>query len=283
MFRRLSSVLKDYVANAGVLTLVVVLAVGGTVTAVFGDTALRVATFVPASVVVLGMFIALEANRKQWRTRAERDQRLLAHYCDILQDRFTYWRIRDWDERVVVDAAGNTRQFITVRVLVESEDLDFFRIRMGCRWKQPLKYRKRVRVQVRSLEVDGLGGTRADTTTSWLHDGRLEILTHFASPIEKDELLNLSIEVDWPGKCQPLMNNEPDEFVMRFTQHIERASWTIVLPANTQVAVDPVGLRSGEDSFEVRKRVDNDGNSEVRLVARAIEPYRLFGLRLDQK
>jgi hypothetical protein len=283
MLRHLPRWLKDYVANAGVLTLVVVLAVGGTVTAVFGDTNLRVATFVPASMVVLGMFIALEANRKQWRARAERDQRLLAHYCDILQDRFTYWRVKDWDERVVVDSHGNAHQYITVRVLVESEDLDFFRIRMGCRWKQPVKYRKKVKVQVRSLEVDGLGGTRADTTTAWLYDGRLEILTHFASPIEKDELLNLAIEIDWPNKCQPLMNREPDEFVMRFTQHIERAAWTIVLPPGTQVAVDPVGLRSGEDSFEIKKRVDNAGSAEVRLVARAIEPYREFGLRLDQK
>jgi hypothetical protein len=231
----------------------------------------------------LSMVIVIARSRTQWRKRAERDQRLLGHYCDILQDRFSYWRIKDWDERVVVDAKGNARQYITVRVLVESDDVDFFRVRMGAHWKQPLKYRKKVKVWVRSLEVDGLGGTRSDITTSWLHDNRLEVLTHFSSPVEKNELINLTMEIEWPKKCAPLMSGKPDDFVMRFTRHIERTNWAIVLPAGTEVYMDPIGLKTGEDSYEVKQRVDGDGNTEVRLTAKDIEPYRRFGIRLDQK
>jgi hypothetical protein len=287
MFRRFLAWLEEYVADTGVIALVGaatgILAFGGTMSTVFGATSFRAAAFVAAIVTVLGIFVTLAGSRRHWRRRAEQDQRLLARYCNILQDRFNYWRIKDWDEIVMVDAKGNARQRVTVRVLVESEDLDFFRIRMGCRWNQPVKYRRKVKVKVRSLEVDGLGGTRVDTTTSWLYDGRLEILTHFTSPLEKDEQLNLAIEVDWPKKCAPLMNHEPDEFVMQFTHHIERAAWTVILPTGTQVYVDQVGLKSGEDSFEVHKGVNSAGESEVRLVARAIEPYRQFGMRLDQK
>lgn len=286
MLRRFLAWFEEYIADVGAMTLIGavtgILAFGGTLSTIFGDTGLRAAAFVAVIVSALGVLTALATSRRQWKHRAEQDQRLLAHYCDILQSRFNYWRIRDWDETVVVDNHGNAHQYIVVRVVVESEDLDFFRARLGCRWKQPVKYRKRVKVKVRSLKVDGLGGTRLNTTTSWLYDGRLEILTHFSSSVEKNDQLNLAIEIDWPGKCQPLMTGQPDEFVMQFTQHIERATWTIVLPAGTQVSVDPVGLRTGEDSFDVRKRVNSAGDSEVRLSAHAIEPYRLFGMRLDQ-
>jgi hypothetical protein len=247
------------------------------------DSPVRIAALGVVLLAALGVIILLATSRRQWRKRAEQDQRLLAHYCDILQDRFSYWRIKDWDETVVVDPKGNTRQYVTARVLVESEDLDFFRVRMGCRWKQPIKYRKKVKVKVRSLEVDGLGGTRSDITTSWLHDGRLEILTHFSSPIEKNELISLVMEIEWPKKCAPLMTGQPDEFTMRFTQHIERANWKIILPVGTQVYVDLIGLRADEDSYEVKQRVNGAGESEVRLTAHAIEPYRYFGMRLDQK
>jgi hypothetical protein len=287
MFKRFLSWLEEYIADAGVIGLVGavtgILAFGGTLSVVFGDPGLRAAAFAAAILAALGTFIVLATSRKQWRKRAEQDQRLLARYCDILLDRFSYWRIKDWDETVIVDANGNARQYVTIRVLVESEDLDFFRVRMGCHWKQPLKYRKKVKVWVRSLERDGVGGTRSDTTTSWLHDGRLEVLTHFSSPVEKNEQLNLAMEVDWPKKCAPLMNGDPDDFVMTFTQHIERATWTVVLPPGTQVYVDPIGLRAGEDRYDVKQRVNGAGDTEVRLVARGLEPYRKFGLRLDQK
>jgi hypothetical protein len=247
---------------------------------------------VPAYVLVVTAVVALAAislavsfarRAAQWQKRAERDQRLLGHYCDILQDRFSYWRIKDWDERVVIDAKGNARQYITVRVLVESEDVDFFRVRMGAHWKQPLKYRRKVKVWVRSLQVDGLGGTRSDITTTWLHDNRMEVLTHFSSPVEKNELINLTMEIDWPRKCAPLMGGKPDDFTMRFTRHIERTNYVVVLPPGTEVYMDPIGLRTGEDSYEVTQRVDGDGNTEVRLLAKDIEPYRRFGVRLDQK
>jgi hypothetical protein len=247
------------------------------------DSIVRIVAFRVAFVAVAVLIATLASSRNQWRKRAERDQRLLAHYCEILQDRFSYWRVKDWDETIVVDPQGNAKQFVTVKVLVESEDLDFFRVRMGCRWTQPVKYRKKVKVKVRSLEVNGLGGTRSDITTSWLHDGRLEILTHFGTPIEKNEQLNLVMEIEWPKKCAPLMRGEPDEFTMRFTQHIEKATWRVVLPAGTQVYVDLIGLRADEDSYEVKQRVTGEGESEVRLTAYAIEPYRNFGMRLDQK
>ncbi|MCE7002132.1 hypothetical protein LWC34_04720 [Kibdelosporangium philippinense] len=287
MLKRFLAWLEDYVADAGVIGLsgavLGILAFGGTLSAVFGNSGIRAATFTAAILAIAGLFAWLAASRKYWHDRAQRDQRLLAHYCNILHDRFNYWRIKDWDETVVVDERGNAKQLVKARVLVESDDLDFFRVRLGSHWKQPVADRKRVKVKVRSLEHDGIGGTRSDTTTSWLHDGRLEVLTHFNSPLEKNDIVNLAIELDWPRKCFPLMHGEPDDFVMRFARHIEKATWTIILPAGTKVYVDPVGLRPEEDSYEVRQRVNAAGDSELRLSVKDIEPYRRFGVRLDQK
>lgn len=287
MLKRLLTWLEDYVVDTGVIgvpaAVLGILAFGGTLSAVFGDSGIRAAAFAATILAVLGMFILLATSRKQWRNRAEQDQRLLAHYCDILHDRFSYWRIKEWNETVFVDPKGNVKQHVTARVLVESEELDFLRVRMGANWNQPLKYRKRVKVHVRSLEHNGLGGTRSDTTTSWLHDGRLQILIHFSSPLEKNDVVNLVFELEWPMKCYPLMHGKPDEFAMRFTRNLEKLTCTIVLPVGTKVYVDLVGLRPDEDHYEIRQRVNSGGDSEVRLTVRDIEPYRRFGVRLDQK
>jgi hypothetical protein len=287
MFRRFLAWLEDYIADAGIVGLVGavtgILAFGGTLSAIFGNSGVKSAAFAAAILAALGMFILLAASRIQWRKRAEQDQRLLTHYCNILQERFNSWRITDWNETIVVDVNGDTRQRITVHAVVESEELELFRVRIGCRWNQSPRYRRKVKVKVQSLEADGMGGTRPDTITSWLIDGRLEILTHFNQPIGKNEQLDLSMEIDWPKKCAPLMNGEPDEFVMRFTRYIENTTWTIILPAGTRVYVDLVGLKPLADSYEVQRSVNSAGNSEIRLTARAIEPYRLFGLRLDRK
>jgi hypothetical protein len=265
-----------------IASVVGILALGGTLSVVLRNTDVLIAALGAAMVVVLGRCIALASSRKRWRERAEQDQRLLAHYCDVLQDRFSYWRIKDWDETVVVDEQGNARQYITVRVLVESEELDFFRVRMGCRWDQPAKYRKKVKVKVRSLEVDGVGGTRPDTTTTWLPDNRLEVLTHFSTALEKDEQLNLAMEIDWPKKAAPLFRGEPDDFFMRFTRYIEKANLAIVLPPGTEVYMDLIGLRPEEDDYQLEQQVTESG-TEVRLRAFAIEPYRRFGVRLDRR
>jgi hypothetical protein len=287
MFRRFLAWFEDYVADAGVIALVGavtgILAFGGTLSAFFGNTGLRVAAFVAAMVAVLGMFVALVTSVRRLRDRAERSQRLLTQYGNILQSYVNSWRILDWDEHTVVDLRGDTRHLITVRAVVESDILRFFRIRLGCRWNQPTRYQKKVRLTVRSLEVDGLGGTRPDTVMSWLPDGRMEAIIHLRHAMSKGDQLNLSLEIDWPRKCAPLMRGEPDEFVMRFTHRIERAACTIVLPADRDVYVDLIGLKADEDRYELDRQVISNGHGEVRLTAHQIEPYRLFGIRLDQK
>ncbi|TCO52402.1 hypothetical protein EV192_112134 [Actinocrispum wychmicini] len=286
MLRRFLTWFEDYLADVGAITLIGavtgILAFGGTLSTIFGDTGIRATAFVATILTVLGTFTALATSRRQWQHRARQNQRLLGHYRRLVQDHFNYWQILEWDETVVVDERGNSRQRITARAVVTSDDLDFFRIRLGSRWKQSTKHQRHVSVKARSPELDGLGGTRLDTTLAWLPDGRLEILVHFSLSMEKNDIFNVDFEIEWPGKCQPLMLGEPDEFVMRFTQRIEKATWTIILPVGTKVSVDPVGLRA-EDTYELKKGVNSAGNSEVRLSAQAIEPYRSFGMRVDQK
>jgi hypothetical protein len=281
--------LRDYVIYTGIVGLVEgvlgILAFGGLLSALLGNSAIKADAIVAVLLGVIGLYILLIANRVEWRSRTELDRRLLQHYCSVLKERHGHsWRIASWVESAVVRANGDASEVITVKAVVECDLLDFFAIRTGPGWNQPEKMRRKVKVKVKSFEVDGIGGTRWDVTSTWLNDGRLEIVSHFGSPARMGDEIVMVIEKEWPGKCAPLMKErQPDEFALKFACAIDYLEYTIQLPEGSEVACDVIGLARGQDEYSLVSKHNGATPTVVLLVAKNIPPRRRVGMRLDLK
>ncbi|WIV59888.1 hypothetical protein [Amycolatopsis nalaikhensis] len=281
--------LRDYVIYTGIVGLAEgvlgILAFGGLLSALLGNSAIKAGAIVAVLLGVIGLYILLIANRVEWRSRTELDRRLLQHYCSVLKERHGHsWRIVSWLESAVVRPNGDATEVITVTAIVECDVLDFFAIRTGAGWHQSERVRRKVKVNVKSLEVDGIGGTRRDVTSTWLDDGRLEVLAHFGSPASRGDEIVMVIEKEWPGKCAPLMRERrPDEFALKFACAIGYLEYAIHLPEGAEVACDPVGLVKGQHDFSLAVKRNGAGPTEVCLVARGIPPRLRVGMRLDLK
>ncbi|WP_189152549.1 hypothetical protein [Lentzea pudingi] len=176
--------LQSYVLHAGVIGIVEgvlgILAVGGILSAVLGQTGIRAAAVVAVVVAVLGLFILLVANKLEWRRRTELDRRLLLRYSNLLHERCNFtWRITDWRQVVTIETNGDTRDKITFTAVSDCDALDFLTFWEGPNWEEwPERHRRKTEVRVRSVEVDGEGGSRFDVTSCWPSRGRLKVTVH---------------------------------------------------------------------------------------------------------
>lgn len=262
-----------------------ILAFGGIMSALLGSTVVKAAAVVVVMLANLGIFIILIAGRRELRRRSERDQVLLGHYCRVLRDRSDFsWRVISWREVITVKSNGDSSTVVTVTAVVESVLLDFFRLCLGAIWNQPHRYRKRVKVNARSLEVDGIGGTRYEVTSSWMPDGRLEFLAHFKSPLNLGEKIELVVELEWPGKCVPLVRyREPEEFRFHFRNRVEFAHYVVILPAGMEAYCQPIGFVPGQNRNSIKSSRNSAGQQELSFMAYDIPAREVVGMRLDLK
>ena len=209
--------------------------------AILGNAAVKAGLIVSVILLALVGIVVLIGDRKRLKQEAEYSRRLLARYCNFLTDRpKPVVRVLDWEQIAVIESNGDTVEVVTLRALVLRDELYFLPLRLGPGWDQPQKYRQRVQVKVRSLSVDGTKGTSCDITTSWLPDGRMDVLSHLSSPVGHGSEVRLEMEWRWPGKCIPLAKERrPDEFAFRFNNPVERASYVVVLPAGEDAYFDP--------------------------------------------
>lgn len=286
MLKGFISFLDDYLADVGLIGLAKatlgILAFGGVLSVLFGSSAFKAATLLITVLCTLGLLTVLITRCVRLRHLLDRYKVLLTYYCNMLYDQTEHlWRIDRWDESIKIDTNGDVVGSILVHALVESDQLPFFRLRIGANWSQPEKVRRLVRVTASSIEVDGAGGTRWDRTLNWLPDGRLEVLAHFkfAAPKKGDQLV-LRVEFDWPGKAAPLMRfGDPDDFVMTMGRPLAYFSYRVELPADTRVRYDSVGLKRGVDSFDLSRLAGEP--PVIHLVAHDIAADRRIGMRLD--
>lgn len=207
------------------------------------------------------------------------DRRLVARYCDVLQrTRGAPLHIKLWDDVTVVDARGGAVETVKVIAAVRDEETHFFRFRMGPAWDQPEKERARAECVVR----DSDRGRRYDTTTSWLADGRMEVLAHLPEPAEIGSDLRIMMTLTWPGMCEPLVRGRvPDDYVLRFARGAEFARYVVVLPEGEDALVEPIGFEAGDEGYRMRTGVNPAGRTEVSLIARDVPAKHRFGFRVD--
>lgn len=281
--------LRDYAVHAGLVGLVegmlAVVAFGGVLSALLGSVAIKAGAMFAVVFAALGLIALLSFNQMELKHQLELHQNLVARYCTTIADRSNHaYRTLYWRDVFVISPNGDVHETITVRATVECEKLDFYKIFTGPGWNQSQRYRDRVRVNVRSLEVGGEGGARREVTKSWSDAGNLEIIAHFGEPALRGSEVSLQVELDWPGRCIPLIRRRvPEDFALTFHGSPEYVEYLIVLPVGLDTYHEVIGLVRGRDTFEL-DRSGGDGRSvEIRLVTRDMEPKQRVGLRLDLK
>lgn len=288
MLRSTVEALQSYVLNTGVIGIVEgllgILAVGGILSALLGQTGVRAAAIVAVMVAVLGLFILLVANKLEWRRQTELDRRLLLRYCRLLHERCNVtWRITDWRQVVTIEANGDAHDKISFTAVTDCDVLDYLTLWEGPNWEWPDRHKRKIDVRVRSVELDGEGGTRVDVTSYWLSRGRLMVLAHLAEPARRGTEISLVVEFTWPAKCLPFIQGTPDEFVKRFTPGLGHLEYTIVLPPGRSGYWDGVGLKSGTERYSVQRHTNTSGREEICLVADGVATGARVGMKLDIK
>ncbi|MGH7751105.1 MAG: hypothetical protein ACREQ5_41025, partial [Candidatus Dormibacteria bacterium] len=179
---------------------------------------------------------------------------------------------------------GNTRDIITITAVVECDLLDFFSFWEGPIWNWPERYRRRVKIGVRSLQVGDEGGIRPDITYSWVHKGRVKILIHLNEPATRGSEISFVAQLDWPAKCLPLMRRDrAEEFVLQFGRPTEYARYVVVLPAGHEASYEAVGLNWGAGCHDLVSELNTLGQVEVGFTACDIPADHRMGMRIDLK
>ncbi|RAS64126.1 hypothetical protein C8D87_106532 [Lentzea atacamensis] len=231
--------------------------------AVLGSTAIKSGALVAAILLAATAGIVLAANRGSERRELEAHKELVSRYCNHIDKVRAGYQIREWDETMVIGDRGDAQAKVTVRLRPLRADLLFIRLKFGCGWNQPARYRHRVRMSVRNLLVDGSAGTTLQKTLSWPKDGAMTAIIHFHSPPQEDSEISFAVELDWPKRCLPLMEGSPDEFALMFAQPVAHAIYKVVLPTDTDAYVEPIGQTP--DGYRLDKCQDDMRRQTITL------------------
>jgi hypothetical protein len=232
---------------------------------------------------MLRSFLAWLTDRRRLGLRFDAHRRLLSHYCNFIYGLHIAPQIVSWQQTTRIDSRGNARETIIVRAKTLIDDVHFLRLRFGPGWNQPWRYRRKVVVNVRSLSAEGIPGTRLETTSSWLPDGRFELIAHFHSPPRAGSEILLSMDWDWPGKCIPLIHKDPDEFVFEFGKSVTYARQTVILPVEYDAYYEPIGFTHGQIGYSLARSETAGGMVQFVFEAQLLPEDHRAGMRLELK
>lgn len=249
--------------------------------AVLGSTAIKSGALVAAILLVTAAGIALATSRGAERRDLEAQKALVALYCNHIDKIRSAYEIREWNETLVVRERGDTNAKVTVRLRTLQSDLLFIRLKFGCGWPQPARYRRKVELTVRKLLVDGSPGITLEKTVSWPKDGTMTVIIHFHSPPPENSEISFSIELEWPRRCLPLKEGSPDEFSLMCRQPVTRAVHRIVLPPGTDVYTEPIGETSC--GYRLTTGQDDDGRRTSTLEVSDLPARHCVGVRMQLK
>lgn len=288
MLRSFAQWLEKFLQEEGavgfVKGLLGLVAFGAVLSTLFGPVAIRTAFVVGAIGLVLLPLVHLTARVAKLETETREYRKLLSTYCEMLTElQSSIFDIKVWEQEAVIEANGDTNEFITITATIRGADADFFRLVFGAGWDQPKAFQKEVTARVRSLEVDGTEGPSFLVTSHWRDDGRFDMVSHFHSPAEVDSEVRLKMEWTWPKKCVPLMvHKKPDRFVFKFRRPVERATYKIVLPPGVDARWGVVSLNKMRDDYDIVSSTTGN-RTEIKLTLNNLPANRKVGMMLELK
>lgn len=266
-------------ASLGILSFAALLS------ALLGSTAIRAGGVVVVVLGVLAVFLTLLSGRHERRWRSDLDSKLLAHYCDSLEKvHGQRWRIVDWVQEVQVSENGDAREEWEFSVVADCDRLEFVSFHSSTNWDWPEKYRRKVRVDVRTSRRGKWGGMRLDATHCWIRRETVKTFVHLDRPLSRGQRISLAVEVFWPAKCLPFVRGyTPDEFRVAFANAVPLVRYVVALPRGWHVISEGVGFAEDEDGYSLTAGLNRHGQMEMVLTAQDVPEYRRIGLKVDRR
>ncbi|MFE2751051.1 hypothetical protein ACFXGA_03495 [Actinosynnema sp. NPDC059335] len=177
---------------------------------------------------------------------------------------------------------GDVRKKLSFTVAADSDRLDFVSFHEGVNWDWPEKHRDGVKIEVRTPEIRGVGGTRLDVTHQWVRRNTVMTYVHLDEPIVRDDEFTFVVDIFWPAMCLPFVRGKrSDSFLASFAETAGVVEFRIVLPKRWVVRFDHLGLTPSRDDYVLTASVDREGRTVASLVVRDLPGYRKVGLKLD--
>jgi hypothetical protein len=287
MLRGFITWLDDYLAreapSALVKATVGLLSFAALLGTLLGDLAVRAGFLVAAILAVVSLGLVLLADRRALQRRVDVAERQVTGYVKALHAMEPGYRVTWWDKTILVAPNGDATETVTVRAKVEKPGVQFFLLWFGSHWRQPTRYRNRVAVRVRTLLVGGALGTSLDRTITWTADGKLALIAHLHTPPQVGSEISIKIEIDWPGKCVPLVRGLCDNFTIRLATAVDHARYRIVLPKAFDTYWETIGFQDGDEGFVMTSEKTAEGGLAYQIEVRDLAPDQLAGVRLELK
>jgi hypothetical protein len=289
MLRSFIAWLDDYLAGEGppavARAVVGILSFAALLGTLLGSVAVKAGVLVAVLLTLIGFAVLLLTDRRSLHRKSEANQRLVSHYCGFIsQQLHSAPQILSWEQVTTIDKNGGAKESIVIRAKTVYDNIQFFRLSFGACWNQPQRLRRKVRVDVRSLSVTGIPGTRLQISTSWRANGKLDLIVHFHTPPRSGSEIRLVLDWDWPSKCIPLIRGEPDEFVFLLTQQaLIFGRKKVILPEGCDAYYEPVGFTEDQAGFLIDRTVDDQGRVQFLFECHQLDAHHRAGIRLELK
>lgn len=288
MLRSFVDWLDEYLVDVGVRGLVVgglgVLTFGSLLAALLGEPVIKSAAIVAVLLLALGSFLIVAASCLRWRTRAVMAEAALRRSYKRQLGDSPYWTVKKWKQTIWVAANGDSVASVILHCVSDRDNLSFFRIRFGSGWDQPSRQRSRVHVQMRSLQLEGVGGVKATEFDHWRDGSQLEVYVEFPTLVPLGGEFRFVADLEWPARCRPLARDgRPEEFCVTAGPAMEVLEYTVVLPPGREACYDPIGFTVAEKGLLLVSRATPDGRTEVYLKAKRLADGRRVGMRVELK
>jgi hypothetical protein len=169
--------------------------------------------------VALVLISALSLQLRSTRQLSIQRARVLGRYTERFARSIESYafQIVDWDERVVVSKHGDTVLEKWVTIEVGDEELDSVWSGIYANGGEvSASERRRVRVEARGFDENGIHGARYDVTQEW-EGSRVKLFIHFEQPARPHQIVRLWIRWEWPGYYRNLLSG--DTAVVEWLMH----------------------------------------------------------------
>lgn len=272
-----SSIIKSMI---GLLTF------AGLLGTVFGNHAIRAGAFVIAVLFILSITLALLGDRRRLRKAYDTQRAQLVRYCTHLVESNSapQLSIDCWRQWVFVQPNGDVREVLKLNAVVLGEPMHFLRLTSGCRWDQPERFRRDVKVTANRLAANGARGTRWDVTTSWQSMQKMVYITHLDQPVKRGEEISFELVRLWPAKCLLLMRDQDaDSFTLRTTSRLQvhSAEYRVILPPGFDAIQELIGATNPDAHLSAATEYDQEDRKVFVWRAEKIPVMTTIGMRLQ--
>lgn len=290
MFRSFIAWLDLYISRetpASVLkSLIGLLSFAGLLGTIFGNQAIRVGAFVVVIVFTISVILLLLADRRRLHQENRATRELVTRYCDFVVENSSkpLVSIMAWNQTVYVQPNGDVREIIKIKAVALRKRVYFIRLTAGCRWDQPERYRRNVRVVARAMTVNNRTGPRWLVTNEWTSSQKMTSILHLHEPIRHGEEILFEVIRTWPAKCRPLMRHDvADSFVFRASRLLDmrHVEYKVVLPPGFDAVHEPIGQFGPDVHFSVDEDRDQEGRKIFEWHAERIPAGKMVGIRLE--